>query len=109
MIGFCYYMLFCFDHSFILLFSLYFKAGGGFFSESQQPRYSLAPRNGTQALLTPDSHDAKLHSDSAAVYFKRAFRQDPSNRAYQISLELPDAKVVYMFSHVVVMLSCHAS
>lgn len=46
-----------------------------------------------QARLTPDSHDAKLHFDTAAVYLKRAFCQDPSNPAYQISLEQADAKV----------------
>lgn len=45
-----------------------------------------------QALLTPDSHDVKLHFDSADVYFKRAFRQDPSNPSYQFSSELADFK-----------------
>ncbi|RHN50297.1 putative plant specific mitochondrial import receptor subunit TOM20 [Medicago truncatula] len=39
-----------------------------------------------QAILTPDDNDA------AAVYFKRAFRQDPSNPSYQFSSELADFK-----------------
>lgn len=46
----------------------------------------------TQALLTPDDNDAKLFFDTAAVYFKRAFRQDPSNPSYQFSVELADDK-----------------
>lgn len=46
----------------------------------------------TQALLTPDDNDAKLYFDTAAVYFKRAFRQDPSNPSYQFSSELADVK-----------------
>ena len=102
-------MLFCFDQSFILFFSLYFKAGGGFFSESQQPQCSFAPRNGSHYAGTFNPRLARRYFDSADVYFKRAFRQDHFDPAYQISLELPDAKVVYMFSHVVVMLFYHAS
>jgi hypothetical protein len=99
MIGFCYYMLFCLDHSFVHFV----------FSESILKLFEVFPLNPkntdvlwllgmaftAQALLTPDDKDAKLFFDSAAAYFKRAFRQDPSNPSYRFSSELADVKVLY--------------
>ncbi|GKU93265.1 hypothetical protein SLEP1_g6870 [Rubroshorea leprosula] len=42
----------------------------------------------SQAFLTPDQDEAREYFDKAAVYFKQAVDEDPSNELYRKSLEV---------------------
>ncbi|XP_050380134.1 mitochondrial import receptor subunit TOM20-like [Argentina anserina] len=50
--------------------------------------WCLGNAHTSNAFLTPDAEEAKVHFDVAAEYFKKAVAEEPGNELYQKSLEV---------------------